>query len=352
MQNKNLCVYPGELLLPAPPADLTAWACVACDQHTSQPQYWEEAGLLVGDKPSTLHLILPECYLDEADTRIPRIHETMRGYLQKGVLAPAVQNGFVLTERSTGSGARVGLVALLDLECYDYHKGSQSLVRATEETIETRIPPRLTLRRGAALETSHVLMLMDDPMQSVVEPLFEKRGELTRLYDFPLMLGGGAQALVARGVPAPLALMAGAGVALLVYLLATLLPTALCDVRQVELRVDGNAVILPAMLDSGNLLRDPVTGLPVLVVPRKAARLLFPGVYDLGDLASLPLGFRLLNVRTAAGSALLPLFRPDECRLYLNGHPSEARLLVAVAGPEYGGAQALVPMAALSASFS
>ena len=191
MQNKNLCVYPGELLLPAPPADLTAWACVACDQHTSQPQYWEEAGLLVGDKPSTLHLILPECYLDEADTRIPRIYETMRGYLQKGVLAPAVQNGFVLTERSTGSGARVGLVALLDLECYDYHKGSQSLVRATEKTIETRIPPRLTLRRGAALETSHVLMLMDDPMQSVVEPLFEKRGELTRLYDFPLMLGGG-----------------------------------------------------------------------------------------------------------------------------------------------------------------
>ena len=167
-----------------------------------------------------------------------------------------------------------------------------------------------------------------------------------------LMLGGGAQALVARGVPAPLALMAGAGVALLVYLLATLLPNALCDVRQVELRVDGNAVILPAMLDSGNLLRDPVTGLPVLVVPRKAARLLFPGVYDLGDLASLPLGFRLLNVRTAAGSALLPLFRPDECRLYLNGHPLEARLLVAVAGPEYGGAQALVPMAALSASFS
>ena len=139
---------------------------------------------------------------------------------------------------------------------------------------------------------------------------------------------------------------------LLVYLLATLLPNALCDVRQVELRVDGNAVILPAMLDSGNLLRDPLTGLPVLVVPRKAARLLFPGVYDLGDLASLPLGFRLLNVRTAAGSALLPLFRPDECRLYLNGHPSEARLLVAVAGPEYGGAQALVPMAALSASFS
>lgn len=167
-----------------------------------------------------------------------------------------------------------------------------------------------------------------------------------------LLLGGGAEALMRRGVSAPVALLASAGVAALVYLLATLLPNAMCDVRQVELRVDGNAVILPAMLDSGNLLRDPVTGLPVLVVPRRAAGLLFPDIGDLDDLSALPLGFRLLNVRTAAGSALLPMFRPDECRLYLNGHPAEARLLVAVAGAEYGGAQALVPMAALSASFS
>lgn len=101
------------------------------------------------------------------------------------------------------------------------------------------------------------------------------------------------------------------------------------------------------MLDSGNLLRDPVTGLPVLVVPCKAARLLFPDIADPCDLYSLPLGFRLLNVRTAAGSSLLPLFRPDECRLYLNGRACQAQLLVAVAGREYGGVQALVPMAAL-----
>ena len=167
-----------------------------------------------------------------------------------------------------------------------------------------------------------------------------------------LLLGGGAEALAARGVGPAAALLTGAGLALLIYLLATLLPSALCDVRQVELKVDGNAVILPAMVDTGNLLRDPVTGQPVLVVPRKAAGLLFPAVEDMDDLRALPLGFRLLNVRTAAGAALLPMFRPDECRLYLNGRAVEARLLVAVAGAEYGGVQALVPMAAMSACFS
>ncbi|MEG2253290.1 MAG: DUF1015 domain-containing protein, partial [Clostridia bacterium] len=191
MQTKNLCIYPGELLLPADANAFPAWACVACDQYTSQPQYWQEARLHVGEQPSTLKLIVPECDLESAEQRIPAIHQTMRDYVASGVLTPAVQNGFVLVERSTGSGARVGLVALLDLECYDYHKGSQSLVRATEETIEARIPPRLKLRRGAALETSHVLMLMDDPMMSVVEPLFERRRELRKLYDFPLMMGGG-----------------------------------------------------------------------------------------------------------------------------------------------------------------
>lgn len=106
-----------------------------------------------------------------------------------------------------------------------------------------------------------------------------------------LLLGGGAEALMRRGVSAPVALLASAGVAALVYLLATLLPNAMCDVRQVELRVDGNAVILPAMLDSGNLLRDPVTGLPVLVVPRRAAGLLFPDIGDRIDLSACPRAF-------------------------------------------------------------
>jgi len=188
---QNVCILPGELLLPGANVDLTAWACVACDQYTSQPEYWREAEALVGEKPSALRLILPEIYLDEARERIPKIHETMRAYLQNGVLEPRVRQGFVLVERSTGEGARLGLVAMLDLETYDYHKGSRMPVRATEGTILSRIPARLAIRRGAPLELSHVLMLYDDEMHSVTEPLFEKRGSLKKLYDFPLMMGGG-----------------------------------------------------------------------------------------------------------------------------------------------------------------
>ena len=185
------CFFPGELLLPGPTVDPTAWACVACDQYTSQPEYWREAEALVGGKPSALKLILPEVYLQEAQTRIPKIHETMRAYLQNGVLEPRVRQGYVLVERSTGEGARLGLVGLLDLERYDYQAGSQTPVRATEGTILERIPPRLAIRRGAPLELSHVLLLYDDPMHSVTEPLFEKCAKLDKLYDFPLMMGGG-----------------------------------------------------------------------------------------------------------------------------------------------------------------
>ena len=162
-----------------------------------------------------------------------------------------------------------------------------------------------------------------------------------------LLMGGAVAALTAHGMPAAPAALASLALGALCYLLVTLLPSALCEVRQVELKVNGHSVLLPAMMDSGNLLRDPVTGLPVLVVPCKAARLLFPDIADPCDLYSLPLGFRLLNVRTAAGSSLLPLFRPDECRLYINGRACQARLLVAVAGRGYGGVQALVPVAAL-----
>ncbi len=189
MQNQT--IHPGELLLPASGLHPTAWACIACDQYTSQPEYWREAAALVGSQPSTLKLILPEAELAQAATRVPEIHRTMREYLAGGVLQTGVKNGFILTERNTGSGSRVGLVALLDLETYDYHPSARTPVRATEGTILERIPPRLTIRRGAALETSHVLMLIDDPMRSVVEPLYKRRKSLVKLYDFPLMMGGG-----------------------------------------------------------------------------------------------------------------------------------------------------------------
>ena len=187
----NPCIYPAQLLLPKEGSDLTAWACVACDQFTSQPEYWQEVALQVGDKPSAYRIILPECYLDKSAELIPGIHRTMANYLADGTLVPAVENGFVLVERITPSGARLGLVGMLDLECYDNKPGSRPLCRASEGTIFERIPPRVKIRQGAPLESAHVMLLMDDPMHSVVEPLYNKRNQLRKLYDFPLMKDGG-----------------------------------------------------------------------------------------------------------------------------------------------------------------
>ncbi len=184
-------LYPGRLLLPAPGLSYTAWACVACDQYTSQPEYWRKAERIAEGKPSAVHLILPECDLEQAPERVPRIHQAMRAYLAGGSLVPGVENGFILTVRGTESGSRVGLVGLIDLDGYDYHPGFRGPVRATEETIESRLPARMDIRRGAALELSHVLMLMDDPGHTVLEPLYAARGQWPKLYDFPLMLGGG-----------------------------------------------------------------------------------------------------------------------------------------------------------------
>ncbi|NLV58545.1 MAG: DUF1015 domain-containing protein [Clostridiales bacterium] len=191
MDPRELLVRTGEWLLPKDGVNLATWACVACDQYTSQREYWEKAAELVGDKPSTLKLILPECYLEGAEERIPKIHQEMKKYLEDGVLEGKACGGLILTVRTTPSGNRVGLVVLIDLEGYDYRPGSASLIRATEGTILERIPPRLAVRRGAALEMSHVLMLLDDPERSVVEPLYEKCRQLPCLYDFPLMMGGG-----------------------------------------------------------------------------------------------------------------------------------------------------------------
>jgi len=182
---------PAEILLPAAEVAKEKWACVACDQYTSQPEYWEEVESVVGDQPSTLRLMLPECYLAQSDERVPRIHATMAEYLQSGILTPAVENGFVLCFRTTESGTRTGLVGTVDLEAYDYTAGSLPLVRPTEQTIAERLPARLKIRRGAPVELSHILILIDDPEGTVLEPLKQKAGSLRELYDFDLMQRGG-----------------------------------------------------------------------------------------------------------------------------------------------------------------
>lgn len=181
-----------EVLLPRANADFSKWAVVACDQFTSQPAYWEKAAAIVGDAPSTLNLILPEAYLGkpgEAE-RIHNVKECMQRYLADGILEKK-EPGFVFVRREAEGKVRIGLVMALDLEQYDYNKGAATLIRATEGTIVDRIPPRLRIRQGAPIELPHILVLIDDPARTVIEPLQELTGSMELLYDTDLMLGGG-----------------------------------------------------------------------------------------------------------------------------------------------------------------
>lgn len=168
--------------------DAGKWAVVACDQFTSEHEYWEKAEATVGDEPSTLRLILPEVYLTEAKERIPNINRTMKEYLD-GVLVNH-PDSMIFVERTQSDGSvRRGIVAAIDLECYDYTKGANALIRATEATVVERIPPRVAIRRDADIELPHVMLLIDDPDRTVIEPLVG--GCENVAYDTELMLGGG-----------------------------------------------------------------------------------------------------------------------------------------------------------------
>ena len=184
-------IRPSRILLPAPSVSDETWACIACDQYTSEPEYWQKAFAAAGDAPSALRLILPEVYLKESADRIPVIHKTMAQYLQDGLLAPAVDPGFILCERTVPSGTRLGLVCAVDLEQYSFEKGSLPLVRPTEQTIASRLPPRLVIRRGAPVELTHIMILIDDPGRTVLEPLQARKDALRKVYDFDLMMNGG-----------------------------------------------------------------------------------------------------------------------------------------------------------------
>ena len=192
MKNYNdIGIQIPQIYLPKPGTDLARWAVIACDQFTSQPEYWQEVEKFVGDAPSTLNLILPEVYLDkpgEAE-RIQHIQSSMRAYLDEGILQS--RQGLIYVERTVDGKTRHGLVLCLDLECYDYTKGSTSLIRATEGTIVERLPPRVKIRQGAALELPHIMVLIDDPQRTVIEPVGAAKGTLEKLYDFELMLGSG-----------------------------------------------------------------------------------------------------------------------------------------------------------------
>lgn len=186
----NRCYSAADILLPdTSKTNVYAWSVVACDQFTSQPEYWENAKREVGGLPSTLDLILPEAFLGETAERIPKINETMKQYLRDVLVCH--ESSMIYLERTQSDGSiRRGVVLAVDLECYDYTKGASSLIRATEATVVERIPPRVAIRRGADVELPHVMLLIDDPKKTVIEPLIDGcNGALA--YDSKIMLGGG-----------------------------------------------------------------------------------------------------------------------------------------------------------------
>lgn len=187
----NTCFGPADILLPRDEEAAALWPVVACDQFTSQRDYWEKAAALVGDKPSALHIVFPEVYLEDGFDRIESIQKHIESYLKEGILTEKVHQGYVLVERTTQSGTRIGLVGMVDLDCYDYTPESKALIRATEGTVTSRIPPRVRIREGAQVESPHIMLLCDDRKQELIEPLYARRQQLPLLYDLELMLGGG-----------------------------------------------------------------------------------------------------------------------------------------------------------------
>ncbi len=193
MMKNEFCFGAADILLPD--FDAVAgekWACIACDQFTSEPEYWNETERVVGASPSALRLVLPELYLGQGDEeRIENIHQSMDAY-EKTVLKE-YKNAMIYLRRLCPTGkVREGLIGKIDLDAYDYHKETTAPIRATEGTVLSRIPPRVRVRRGAALELPHVMLLVDDAQNTLFSLLNTKKDGLKKAYDFSLMQGGGA----------------------------------------------------------------------------------------------------------------------------------------------------------------
>ena len=186
-----------ELYLPAHGLEYSRFAVVACDQFTSEPEYWEETARMTDHVPSAFHLVLPEYYLEHPgetplSERINRINRTMADYLSHGILRSIGHTAVVLKRTSRDGHGRLGLLLAVDLDQYDYTPGNRQLIRATEGTVIERLPPRMAIRKDALLELPHVQLLIDDPGRTVIEPLFATLArENNCLYDFDLMQGGG-----------------------------------------------------------------------------------------------------------------------------------------------------------------
>ncbi len=175
-----------DILLPDS-VNMEKWSVVACDQYSSQPEYWNRVEKFVGDSPSTLNIVYPEAFLSEGDARIEKINAKMQEYVDKKIFAK-LSKSLIYVERTMNSGKiRRGIVGTIDLEQYDFSKGSKSAVRATEGTILERIPPRVKIRENAPLELPHAILLMNDPDDKIIGRIAKER----QVYDFDLMENGG-----------------------------------------------------------------------------------------------------------------------------------------------------------------
>ena len=189
---EKLGFYPADILLPKD-QDMNKWAVVACDQFTSEPEYWEAVEKKVGGDPSTLRLILPEANLKapNVDEFIENINASMKKYMEQGIFE-TLKDSLLYIEREQSDGKiRHGLVGMVDLDAYDFTPGSGALIRATEATVQERIPPRARVRRNAPIELPHVMLLIDNPEKTVIEPLTAAAGSMEKVYDFDLMQNGG-----------------------------------------------------------------------------------------------------------------------------------------------------------------
>ena len=182
----------GNILIPKN-INMNKWSVVACDQYTSEPEYWKEVEEIVGNEPSTLRLTLPEIYLEDSNVeeRIKNINSNMKEYLDKDIFTEYTDSMIYLERTQSDGKVRGGLIGIVDLEDYSYEKGSQTLIRATEKTVIERIPPRVKVRENALLELPHIMILIDDEKKEIIESLKNKVSEDDVVYDFDLMMNGG-----------------------------------------------------------------------------------------------------------------------------------------------------------------
>jgi len=189
---ENVYFSPADILIPKK-IDMKKWSIVACDQYTSQPDYWKKVESIAGENPSALHITLPEIYLENENVheKISSINKTMQNYLENDIFT-CFADSFIYVERKLPTGkTRKGLVGAVDLEAYDYTDGAKNHIRATEKTVIDRIPPRVKIRENAPLELPHVMLLINDKEKSIIEQLEYRKNEFEVVYDFELMQNGG-----------------------------------------------------------------------------------------------------------------------------------------------------------------